>query len=296
MNFFKSHFKFNKQEQSGIFFLLLVITLLQVLYFYVSIGLFEAGPPQVVFNNEEQSVIDALKEGILESRSNTIYPFNPNFITDYKGYVLGMSTDEINRLLHFRSNNNFVNSAEEFQKVTLVSDSLLGALSRYFEFPQWTQNKNGSGFKNSAPEPVISSTHVANTVERKDINSATASDLRAIYGIGDKLSERIIKFRDRLGGFLVDGQLHDVYGLEFDVVQRILERFTVVRKPNVVLIDINNATVEELAELIYIDRNLATRIVKYRESEGIIRSLDELMSIEGFPADRIARIKLYLQL
>jgi len=46
-----------------------------------------------------------------------IYPFNPNFITDY-GYKLGMTSEEINRLLNYRATNKWINSAEEFQKFT----------------------------------------------------------------------------------------------------------------------------------------------------------------------------------
>lgn len=45
-----------------------------------------------------------------------------------------------------------------------------------------------------------------------DINAATAEDFKTINGIGEKLSARIVKFRDRLGGFLTSEQLYDVYG------------------------------------------------------------------------------------
>jgi hypothetical protein len=53
-----------------------------------------------------------------------LYPFNPNFITDFKGYKLGMSVQEID-LLEYRKGNKYVNSPKEFQAVTQVSDSLL---------------------------------------------------------------------------------------------------------------------------------------------------------------------------
>jgi hypothetical protein len=60
-----------------------------------------------------------------------IYPFNPNFITDFKGYKLGMSVTEIDRLLAFRKTNRYVNSAAEFQQVTQVSDSLLAQIAPF---------------------------------------------------------------------------------------------------------------------------------------------------------------------
>ncbi len=57
-----------------------------------------------------------------------IYPFNPNYMTDYKGYTLGLSTAELDRLFVFRKKGNFVNSAKDFQTVTQVSDSLLNEI------------------------------------------------------------------------------------------------------------------------------------------------------------------------
>ncbi|MFD2828841.1 hypothetical protein ACFSYG_20345 [Leeuwenhoekiella polynyae] len=43
-----------------------------------------------------------LKQLMLAESQPKIYPFNPNFITDYKGYTLGMRMVEIDKLLRFR--------------------------------------------------------------------------------------------------------------------------------------------------------------------------------------------------
>ena len=123
-----SHFKFNKQERSGIFFLLLFIVLLQVVYFLIKMDVFDSGTSNFAPNIEQQTKIDALKQEALQKDSIKIYPFNPNFITDYKGYTLGMSVAEIDKLHAFRKTDAYVNSAKEFQKVTKVSDSLLAKI------------------------------------------------------------------------------------------------------------------------------------------------------------------------
>jgi competence ComEA-like helix-hairpin-helix protein len=128
------------------------------------------------------------------------------------------------------------------------------------------------------------------------LNAATVEELQNVRGIGQTLSNRIIKFRDRLGGFLVNEQLYDVYGLEPEVVKRTLGQFKVVEVPKVEKININKATVEQLASLIYIDYNLAQEIVAYRETNGAYTTLDELKNLKSFPTDRIERIKLYLTL
>ena len=156
---------------------------------------------------EVQKLLDSIGEQSKLKESPKVYPFNPNFISDYKGYTLGMTNEEIDRLQVFRSENSWVNSAKEFQKVTLISDSLLQILAPYFKFPKWK-----TGLKDKKKERQEKS--VAAVVSHKDLNQANPEELQVIYGIGDKLSARIVKFRNRLGGFLVNEQLYDVYGLE----------------------------------------------------------------------------------
>ncbi len=63
-----------------------------------------------------QSQIDSLKNVEVEKRKPKKYPFNPNYITDYKGAQFGMSTQEIDRLLAFRKQKKFINSASQFQE------------------------------------------------------------------------------------------------------------------------------------------------------------------------------------
>lgn len=78
---------------------------------------------------EMQAKIDVLKEKASKQDPVKIFPFNPNFISDYKGYKLGMSVAEIDRIHSFRAKNEYANSPEDFQKVTQISDSLLNVIS-----------------------------------------------------------------------------------------------------------------------------------------------------------------------
>ncbi|TLP81046.1 ComEA family DNA-binding protein [Maribacter sp. ACAM166] len=288
----KSHFKFNKQERSGIFFLLFILITIQLGYFLYNANKFNESYP-LTLNEVDQHKIDSLKQASIKNNTIKIYPFNPNFISDYKGYTLGMSIAEIDRLHDFRASEKFVNSAEEFQKVTSVSDSLLKFISPYFKFPEWTKRPTYKFNKNSI---VKKGRFIPKSVEWIDLNSASAEELQRVSGIGEKLSARIIKFRNRLGGFLVDDQLYEVYGLDEEVVKRALNQFKVVSKPEIIKINVNTATAEELSKLIYLQKEVALRIVNYRNLNGSINSLSELINIEGFPPERIERIGLYLSL
>lgn len=123
-----------------------------------------------------QSELDVEKKN-LNYQKKKIFPFNPNFISDYKGYKLGMSVAEIDRLHAFRRKNSYVNSAEEFQKVTLVSDSLLNELAPYFKFPSWVI-KRTTQTRGSYKQAYSKQQHL---FVQQDINLATKEDLIAVY-------------------------------------------------------------------------------------------------------------------
>ncbi|MDL5510814.1 helix-hairpin-helix domain-containing protein [Arenibacter sp. M-2] len=297
----KSHFRFNKQERNGIFFLLFLIVMFQIVYFIFKWYPITENTNSLLVDEEYQAKIEELKCHSQTEDSISHYPFNPNFITDYKGYILGMSTEEIDRLHAFRAGNQFVNSGEEFQKVTLISDSLLESLQPYFKFPEWTDKRRvGLVVGNSSSSPgnwgSSSGPERFKNVKVKDLNTATAEELRIINGIGEKLSRRIVKFRDLLGGFLSEEQLGHVYGLKPEVTARILEHFKILQRPQITKININQASPRDISKLVYIKYEVAARMVAFREANGGIASFDELMEIEDFPSEKLDIIKLYLQL
>jgi DNA uptake protein ComE-like DNA-binding protein len=286
----KSHFKFTKGQRSGIFLLLLIIFIIQSLYYFVDFS-----SKDVSVNKDElnafQNEIDSLRLVEIESQQTKIFPFNPNYITDYKGYTLGMTPDEIDRLLKFREQNKWVNSVKQFQDVTKVSDSLLNSISPYFKFPEWVTNpKPTSSFKyqNNAPKTFT---------QKTDLNAATAKQLQRINGIGEKLSDRIIKFRNKFeGGFIDDVQLQDVYGISPEVLQRLLNEFTVKTPRQIKKISLNTASIEQLVTIQHIDYEIAYEILDQRTLREGFKSLDELTKVKNFPVDKIEIIKLYLTL
>ena len=286
----KSHFKFTKGQRSGIFLLLLIIFIMQSLYYFVDFS-----SKDVSVNKDElnafQNEIDSLRFVEIESQQTKIFPFNPNYITDYKGYTLGMTPDEIDRLLKFREQNKWVNSAKQFQDVTKVSDSLLNSISPYFKFPEWVTNpKPTSSFKyqNDIPKTFT---------QKTDLNTATAKQLQRINGIGEKLSDRIIKFRNKFeGGFIDDVQLQDVYGISPEVLQRLLNEFAVKTPRQIKKIGLNTASIEQLVTVQHIDYEIAYEILDQRTLREGFKSLDELTKVKNFPVDKIEIIKLYLTL
>ena len=129
---------FNNNQRKGIILLVVLIGVLQGILFLVKAQETKAVASYKI-DIVTQQKIDSLKQ--LSLTKYKVQPFNPNFITDAKGFKLGMSTEEIDRLLAFRASGKYVNSADEFQKVTGVSKSQLAKMIPYFKFPEWLQNK-----------------------------------------------------------------------------------------------------------------------------------------------------------
>lgn len=287
----KSHFKFTKKQRNGIFLLLLLIAVVQGIWFWKAWNPDSHKPENktlLAFNKE----VDSLRSLQLQPAAPRIYPFNPNYITDHKGYTLGMTAEEIDRLHKFREANKWVNSAAQFQEVTQVSDSLLNAIAPYFKFPEWVTNptpkpKYESSF-NSKPKTFA---------EKQDLNKATAQDLQQVYGIGEKLADRIIKYRSKFeGGFIADVQLQDVYGLTPEVISRITEKFTVKTPRPIVKVALNTATRDQLVTIQYIDYEIAHQIIEQRTLREGFKSIEELTKVKGFPINKFEIIKLYLTL
>ena len=289
----KSQFVFNKSERLGILLLVALIIGLLLFYFMYSPDRepsLDISSPEVMAINIE---IDSLRAITLEKKKPKVYPFNPNFITDYKAYTLGLSTEEYDRFLSFRENDKWINSVKDFKTVTGVSDSLLSTFSDNFKFPEWVTNpKSNSYTSGTFPKKKEVVLTYAN---KTDLNTATAEQLQVVSGIGPAISERIIKYRDRtLQGFSSDAQLASVWGMDSVVIKRTLNRFAVKTPKVIVTMNVNTASASDIATIKGISFELAKEIWEYRTLRDGITSLDELTKIEGITTSKLNLIKLYL--
>lgn len=281
-----SNFIFYSSQRKGIIWLVLIVVLIELgWYFY-----------KKSFKNQELEVSETLVcfQKQLESlqknyrvKKDTIYPFNPSRMTDYKGYVLGLSVEQIDRVKSYVEQGNQFKSLQEFQQVSQIDDSLLRAISPYLKFP--------SEYKKRFSEPKIEAS-VLKSIPKMDINQATEDDLRKVKGIGEVLSKRIIRYRKRLGGFLVLDQVLEVYGIDSQVFLRLQQYFEIQTVIQPEKKNINTLTVKQLSENPYIDYNQALEIVALRSQIGNITSVQDLKKIQGFTDEKIGRILLYLSL
>jgi len=290
MNKLKSYFLFSREHRSGIFLLFAIIIIVQLGYFFLKDNFISTN------NTSEdktwlsvQNEIDSLKN-IQATKKDTIYPFNPNYITDYRGYKLGMSIQEIDRLHAYRKKGKFVNSAKEFQQVTKVSNDFLVKVSPYFKFPDWVKNKKSftsEKFHKFLPKEK-------EKIVQKDINTASREDLIAVYGIGEKLADKILQEKEKFGCFVSMEQFQFIWGISPEALADLEKRFLVKTQSGIKKIAINELSQKELVKFPYFNYNLAKEIVIYRTMNNGIKNIDDLTKIKGMPNEKINIIVLYL--
>ncbi|WNJ18564.1 helix-hairpin-helix domain-containing protein [Pontibacter sp. G13] len=146
--------------------------------------------------------------------------------------------------------------------------------------------------------------------DRLDINLADSAAFSQLPGIGPVLSQRIVRFRDKSGGFESVEDLKKTYGLSeetFEAIQSRLfvnEVFISERKARpasstrqaapIEVIDVNTATAEEFKTLPGIGTTLSNRIVNYRNSIGGFQSIEDLKRVYHLSPETYAGISQYL--
>ncbi|MDD2538010.1 MAG: helix-hairpin-helix domain-containing protein [Bacteroidales bacterium] len=129
---------------------------------------------------------------------------------------------------------------------------------------------------------------------RVELNTADSAELVKLYGIGPYYAMKIIRYRERLGGFAIPEQLLEVEGIDTDRLEGFYDKvFTdtsFIRKT-----DLNTATEDQLASHLYIGRYLARCIIRYRQSrETGTCSMEDLVKDKILTDEQALKIRWYL--
>lgn len=128
---------------------------------------------------------------------------------------------------------------------------------------------------------------------RVELNGADTTALQLLHGIGPAYARRIVRYRERLGGFVADSQLLEVYGFTpalLDHLRLQLELDTAARRR----IAINSVGLKELARHPYVEYYQARDIVNLR-SKGVIFSAEEdLRAVPSMADSTLRRLRPYL--
>lgn len=200
-----------------------------------------------------------------ETASSQLFSFDPNTATKEDFIKLGLSERTANNIVNYRNKGAKFDTKEKFKKVWGITEADYNRLSPYINI----------------------------VVKQIDINTATAADFQELSGIGEKLSVRIVNFRDKLGGFTSVDQLGTTYGLPQETFTSIKPKLKLANT-QIKKININTATVDDLKAHPYIKWKEANLIIEYRNQHGDYKSINEIMEIKAFEQSFFDKVSPYL--
>lgn len=216
-------------------------------------------------------VEDSLKvvqQETVQAARHHLFMFDPNTATTADLETLGFSEKITRHILAYRAKGGKFRVKRDLKKIYGLDSIFFRKVQAYIRLPDSVQRP---AFKPFVTEPRAAPVAF-------DLNEADTTQLIAIYGIGSRLSQRIIAYREKLGGFVNLGQLKEVWGLDTATVRRLTQK-TYVRPDYVPRkLNINTAGDKELSTHPYISIRIAKAIVAYRFQHG---NFDEVTDICG---------------
>lgn len=217
-----------------------------------------------------------------------LFFFDPNIITSDDWKRLGLREKTINTILNFISKGGKFRQPDDIKKIWGLHEDEIQRLMPYVRI-----TSNNPPAENSKQLPVFARNDQKRPVETVDINVADTTELIRLPGIGPKLSNRIINFRERLGGFYNIEQVSETFGLHDSVFQKIKPLFQLHDK-NIRQLNINTASLDELKQHPYIRYNLANLIIQYRTQHGNFAAISDIKKIMTVTDDLYDKLSPYL--
>lgn len=217
----------------------------------------------------------------------TLFEFDPNRIPEDDLLALGFSKGLTKRLINYRNKGGKFKVRSDLMKLYGMDSAFYDTLHDFILLPdQITQ----------AHANVIIPKQEANKKEalQFNLNQADTTQLKRIYGIGSKLSHRIVSYRDKLGGFVTSQQLHEVYGLDSLVIEKLIAVSFIQEGYYPRTVNLNSAKEEELAAHPYISKRMARTIVTYRFQHGKFQVVDDLRTRLQLDEINFTKIRPYV--
>lgn len=266
--FLRDYFSFNRIELKGIR-VLLVILIVLVLIYLLSPYLFSS-QRKYDFSAYQAEVDSFLAHANVDTASDDAYPehyhkryssksdnsgtfelkpFDPNGLPLEIWVQMGLSKKQAMVIKNYEAKGGRFRSKEDVKKQYVISKEFYERIEPFLVFASLNDE--------------IYDAHQSLSL---DINHATPADWELLNGIGVKLADRIVKYREKLGGFYAVEQLKEVYGLNIETYEQI-KSHCIVTPYSLRKININLADNNELYGHPYIGK-MATSIINYRKQHG----------------------------
>jgi competence ComEA-like helix-hairpin-helix protein len=205
----------------------------------------------------------------------------------------GLKPWKVKNFLHYREAGKVFRSAEDLGDTYGWTAEDVEMLASYVRVGKQYEKKEKKReereeWKQKEEKPE----HISNKFQsptKVDVNTADTALLRRIPGVGAKISEAIVKYREKLGGF------HSVEQLkEIKIVSPELLDWMEVSSPNVQKIPINKASFQALNNHPYISYEQTKALLQYIRLYGKVKDEKALLETGIFTKEEVEKLKPYI--
>lgn len=218
-----------------------------------------------------------------------LFYFDPNNVADSSLISLGFSQPIAKRIIRYREKGGKFLIKSDLLKIYGIDSTFYQRIHSFIRLPERLASS-----KTKEKPPAQQVFNAKKAIEKFDLNHADTAQLKKIYGIGEKLSLRIVKYRDALGGFTTMDQLKEIYGLDSLVIKRLIENATLQNDFQLKKINLNTASEKQLGAHPYL-RKLAKALVSYRFQHGDFKAVGEIRNVTNIEEKTIEKIIPYLK-
>ena len=303
-NRLKDYFDFSKKERTGIIALLVLLLVIWMLPRLITPTPhfdqqdFESFKAQITQLKQQENSGEkpAGKRSVIsnppqsfssQAAAITLFYFDPNTASPEEWARLGIERKTIQTIQHYISKGGKFYKAADLGRIYGIKKTEYERLLPYVRIT--------SGMKEKPKEKLgLSSLAIQKAAPEKiEINSADTAVFIALPGIGSRLAGRIVKFREKLGGFYNVAQIAEVYGLADSVFAKINSKLQC--NPGLVKqININTVNLEALKAHPYMKYQLANAVIQYRDQHGSFQSPQDLKRVALVTDEIFNKIAPYL--
>ncbi|MBC7391091.1 MAG: helix-hairpin-helix domain-containing protein [Opitutaceae bacterium] len=283
----RHYFGFTTRESNG--FIVLASILLFVLIFPSLYDLYQPEKEPIVASIEilkADSILPKLSVSSKIYKTPQLFEFDPNLASEQDFLKLGLPSFLAKRIINYRNKAGRFRKKEEFARIYGLQEETYNKLEPFIHLPEQTLEKP-KWEKKEWERPV------SKTLISIEINQADTGSLKSVNGIGNVLANRILKYRNSLGGFTTQDQLYEVYGLDSLVAEKVFKSFKIT-STGVKKLKINHLSLDSLAKHPYIKRKSAKILVNYRLHHKI-ESVDDVRNSRAIEPDLLNKLIPYLE-
>jgi len=205
-----------------------------------------------------------------------MFSFNPNNLSMQQWEQLGLSEGQALIIKHYEAKGGKFYTKKDLKKIYGITGEDYNRLEPYINIPEANYISKKAG-----PGEII------------ELNGADSAKLTELKGIGPAFAMRIIRYRERLGGFCNKEQLKEIYGID-SLKYAALSAVVSVNPAIVNKIAINTISFNQLRIFPYLSYNQVNAIIQYRAQHGRYASIADMKNIAILDEGILRKIEPYL--